>query len=86
MVLYKYYFVLLYIVCVYAYIFKKAENSTKLIFYIKIMKSLNNFAESLRYEAPAVEVVEINVERGFELSQAPGFDIDGDFTEEDVIW
>ena len=50
------------------------------------MKSLNNFAESLRYEAPSVEIVEINVERGFELSQTPGFDIDGDFTEEDVIW
>ena len=50
------------------------------------MKSLNNFAESFRYEAPSVEVVEINVERGFELSQTPGFDIDGDFTEEDVIW
>ena len=32
------------------------------------MKSLNNFAESLRYEAPAVEIVEISVERGFELS------------------
>ena len=49
------------------------------------MKSLNNFAESLRYEAPQVEIVEISVERGFELS-ARGFEIDGDFTEEDVIW
>ena len=47
------------------------------------MKSLNNFAESLRYEAPAVEVVEISVERGFELS-AQGFAIDGDYTEENL--
>ena len=62
------------------------ENTQKLNFISKIMKSLNNFAESFRYEAPSVEVVEINVERGFELSQTPGFDIDGDFTEEDVIW
>ena len=50
------------------------------------MKSLNNFAESLRYEAPAVEVVEISVERGFEVSQSPFFEIDGDFNEEDTIW
>lgn len=32
------------------------------------MKSLNNFAESFRYDAPQLEVVEISVERGFELS------------------
>ena len=51
------------------------------------MKTLKRTAEkTLRYDAPEMEVVEINVERGFELSQAPGFDIDGDFTEEDVIW
>ena len=56
---------------------------TKINFYIKIMKSLNNFAESLRYEAPAVEVVEISVERGFELS-ARGFEIDGTYEEEDL--
>ena len=48
------------------------------------MKSLNNFAESLRYEAPAVEVVEISVERGFEVSQSPFFEIDGTYTEEDL--
>ena len=47
------------------------------------MKSLNNFAESLRYEAPAVEIVEISVERGFELS-AQGFVIDGTYEEEDL--
>ena len=47
------------------------------------MKSLNNFAESLRYEAPQVEIVEISVERGFELS-ARGFEIDGTYTEEDL--
>ena len=62
----------------------KSRKYTKINFYIKIMKSLNNFAESLRYEAPAVEVVEISVERGFELSQSPFFEIDGDYTEEDL--
>ena len=61
----------------------KSRKYTKINFYIKIMKSLNNFAESLRYEAPAVEVVEISVERGFEVSM-PGFEIDGDYTEEDL--
>ena len=50
------------------------------------MKSLNNFAESLRYEAPQVEIVEISVERGFELSVSPTFTIDGGFDEEDAIW
>ena len=47
------------------------------------MKSLNNFAESFRYEAPSVEVVEISVERGFEVSM-PGFEIDGTYDEEDL--
>ena len=61
----------------------KSRKYTKINFYIKIMKSLNNFAESLRYEAPAVEVVEISVERGFELS-ARGFEIDGTYDEEDL--
>ena len=62
----------------------KSRKYTKINFYIKIMKSLNNFAESLRYEAPAVEVVEISVERGFELSQSPIFEIDGTYEEEDL--
>ena len=44
------------------------------------MKSLNNFAESFRYEAPSVEVVEISVERGFEMS------IDGTYEEKEVDW
>ena len=63
----------------------KSRKYTKINFYIKIMKSLNNFAESLRYEAPAVEVVEISVERGFELSQSPFFEIDGTY-EEEGLW
>ena len=52
------------------------------------MKSLNNFAESLRYEAPQVEIVEISVERGFEASQVSDvFGLgDATYTEEDVIW
>ena len=66
----------------------KSRKYTKINFYIKIMKSLNNFAESLRYEAPAVEVVEISVERGFEASQVSDVFGLGDaaYTEEDVIW
>ena len=61
----------------------KSRKYTKFNFLYLIMKSLNNFAESLRYEAPAVEIVEISVERGFELS-ARGFEIDGTYTEEDL--
>ena len=61
----------------------KSRKYTKINFYIKIMKSLNNFAESLRYEAPAVEVVEISVERGFELS-AQG--IAGPSYDEEDVW
>ena len=66
----------------------KSRKYTKINFYIKIMKSLNNFAESLRYEAPAVEVVEISVERGFEASQVRDvFGLgDATYTDEDVIW
>lgn len=61
----------------------KSRKYKKINFLYLIMKSLNNFAESLRYEAPAVEVVEISVERGFELS-ARGFEIDGKYEEEDL--
>lgn len=64
----------------------KSRKYKKINFLYLIMKSLNNFAESLRYEAPAVEIVEISVERGFELSVSPTFTIDGDFSEEDAIW
>ena len=46
----------------------KSRKYKKINFLYLIMKSLNNFAESLRYEAPSVEIVEISVERGFELS------------------
>ena len=64
----------------------KSRKYKKINFLYLIMKSLNNFAESLRYEAPAVEIVEISVERGFQLSVSPTFTIDGDFSEEDAIW
>lgn len=37
------------------------------------------------YEAPAVEVVEISVERGFEASNEAGFD-GPSYGEEDVEW
>lgn len=52
------------------------------------MKSLNNFAESLRYEAPQVEIVEISVERGFEVSQVDGvFGLgDAEYVEENIGW
>lgn len=71
-----------------AYVDHWNRKYTKINFYIKIMKSLNNFAESLRYEAPAVEVVEISVERGFEASQVSDvFGLgDATYTDEDVIW
>ena len=62
----------------------KSRKYKKINFLYLIMKSLNNFAESLRYEAPQVEVVEISVERGFELSQSPFFEIDGTYEEEDL--
>ena len=62
----------------------KSRKYKKINFLYLIMKSLNNFAEeTLRYEAPAVEVVEISVERGFELS-ARGFEIDGTYEEADL--
>lgn len=52
------------------------------------MKSLNNFAESLRYDAPQVEIVEIRVERGFEVSQVDGvFGLsDAQYDEENIGW
>ena len=62
----------------------KSRKYKKINFLYLIMKSLNNFAESLRYEAPAVEIVEISVERGFELSASPTFTIDGKYEEEDL--
>ena len=52
------------------------------------MKTLKSTAEkTLRYDAPEMEVVEINVERGFELS-SDGFGLgDGtSYDEEDVNW
>lgn len=61
----------------------KSRKYKKINFLYLIMKSLNNFAESLRYEAPQVEIVEISVERGFELS-ARGFEIDGKYEEENL--
>ena len=61
----------------------KSRKYKKINFLYLIMKSLNNFAESLRYEAPAVEIVEISVERGFELS-ARGIEIYGKYEEENL--
>lgn len=51
------------------------------------MKTLKNAENPLRYDAPDMEVVEINVERGFELS-GDGFGLgDGtSYDEEDVNW
>lgn len=61
----------------------KSRKYTKFNFLYLIMKSLNNFAESLRYEAPQVEIVEISVERGFELS-AQG--ITGPSYDQEDVW
>ena len=62
----------------------KSRKYKKINFLYLIMKSLNNFAESLRYEAPQVEIVEISVERGFELAPR-GFEINGTY-EEETLW
>lgn len=66
----------------------KSRKYKKINFLYLIMKSLNNFAESLRYEAPQVEIVEISVERGFEVSQVDGvFGLgDAEYVEENIGW
>lgn len=62
---------------------KKLKNTKKM----RIGKTMNEgLMDSRSYEAPSMEVVEINVERGFELSS--GFELgDGtSYDEEDVNW
>ena len=62
---------------------KKLKNTKKM----RIGKTMNEgLMNSRSYEAPSREVVEINVERGFELSS--GFELgDGtSYDEEDVNW
>lgn len=53
------------------------------------MKALNKFMDAtlsrVGYEAPAVEVVEISVERGFEASDEMGFN-GPTYGEEDIEW
>ena len=53
------------------------------------MKVLNYFESEARtstsYEAPAMESIEIRVERGFEASSEAGFD-GPSYGEEDVEW
>ena len=55
------------------------------------MKVLNNLMDKTRsqsmYEAPRMEIVEIGVERGFEVSN-DGFGLGDDtsYDEEDVEW
>lgn len=56
--------------------------TTKLII-AKMMKKMN--FEKMSYEAPRLEVVEINVEKGFELSLGAGFETPS-YGEEDVEW
>lgn len=52
------------------------------------MKTLSNFMETacrFSYEAPAMEIVSVEIERGFSASNEAGFD--GPlFGEEDVEW
>lgn len=53
-----------------------------------IMKKSNLGAASVErrgYEAPDMEVVEISVERGFEVSSESGFE-GPSYDEEDIIW
>jgi hypothetical protein len=60
----------------------KSRKYKKINFLYLIMKSLNNFAESLRYEAPQVEVIEVEVEKGFaqSLRDTPDFGYGGDLS------
>ncbi|MBR5853843.1 MAG: hypothetical protein IKY74_06540 [Alistipes sp.] len=54
---------------------------------MRIGKTMNEgLMNSRGYEAPSMEVVEINVERGFELSS--GFELGNgtSYDEEDVNW
>ena len=52
---------------------------------MKVTKNFVDMATCLsRYEAPAVEVVEVVIERGFEISSEG---VDGpSYGEEDIIW
>ena len=53
------------------------------------MKALSNFAEAayrLNYEAPTLEVVEVAIERGFEVSSEEGGFDGPSYGEEDVDW
>lgn len=54
-----------------------------------MMKALNNYADAalcrVNYESPEVELVEISVERGFELSNEAGFQ-GPSYDEEDIVW
>ena len=62
---------------------KKLKNTKKM----RIGKTMNEgLMNSRGYEAPSMEVVEINVERGFELSS--GFELGNgtSYDEEDVNW
>lgn len=65
------------------------QTEPKYFININRMKATNYFTktnESLpRYEAPVMEVVEIEVERGFEASDEYGFD-GPSYGEEDIIW
>lgn len=52
------------------------------------MKTLSNFMETIRrfgYEAPAMEIVSVEIERGFEASDEAGFD-GPSYDEEDIEW
>lgn len=52
------------------------------------MKTLINFMETSRrfgYEAPEMEIVSVEIERGFEASNEAGFD-GPSYGEEDVEW
>lgn len=52
------------------------------------MKTLCNFMETacrFGYEAPKMEIVSVEIERGFEASDEAGFD-GPTFGEEDIEW
>ena len=44
------------------------------------------FENKQNYEAPLATVVEVSVERGFEVSNGFGFGDGSSYDEEDIIW
>lgn len=53
---------------------------------MKALSNLNEAVRRLNYEAPTLEVVEVAIERGFEVSNEEGGFEGPSYGEEDVEW